>query len=234
MKDVLAVVAPEEPAWSLFRDSASILRLEVAFCAGIDAFIARDLPPAETVVVVDADACGGRIASFASALVKYGQAGVITISHQLTAQERLALTCLGVDHCLTRPLDHEELLAIANNLFRRSHHGAEASSRTGSDDCWVLDLKQWRLTAPNGQDIDLSAGELSLLALMLQAPGRTRPRHDLRAHFGRPPGAAEDRSIDVMISRLRRKVEDVSSARLPLRSARGEGYVFASPAQIIP
>ena len=69
---------------------------------------------------------------------------------------------------------------------------------------------------------------------MFQAPGRTRPRHDLLAHFGKPSGAAEDRSIDVMISRLRRKVEDASSSRLPLRSARGEGYVFASPALIIP
>ena len=234
MKDTLAVIAPEDPAWLLFKTSASILRLEVELLAGVDAFIARDLPASETVVVVDADAHSDRIASFAAALVRCGQAGLITLSQQLTPRERLTLMCLGADHCLTRPLNYEELLAIANNLLRRAHHGAEPPRPPAPDECWVLDLRQWRLTAPNGQDIDLSAGELSLLTLMFQAPGRTRPRHDLLAHFGKPSGATEDRSIDVMISRLRRKVEDASSARLPLRSARGEGYVFASPAQIIP
>lgn len=231
--DVLAVIAPEEPAWLLLQVSASVLRLEVEVFAGIDGFTARRLPPAETVVVVDADQWGARIAGFAAALVRCDHAGIVTVSQELTPRERRTLLCLGVDHCLARPLDDEELLAIANNLFRRAHRGSPAP-RDEPDDCWVLDIRRWRLTTPHGEEIALSAGELSLMTLMFQAPGRTRPRDDLRSHIGKPIDDAEDRSVDVMISRLRRKVEDASSARLPLRSARGEGYVFASPALIIP
>ena len=56
MKDTLAVIAPEDPAWLLFKTSAAILRLQVELLAGIDDFIRRDLPASDTVVVVDADA----------------------------------------------------------------------------------------------------------------------------------------------------------------------------------
>jgi two-component system torCAD operon response regulator TorR len=234
VKEALVVIAPEDAVWTRFMASASVLRFEVEQFSGIDAFVARDLPASHTVVIVDADEYKDRIASFVSALAKYGQAGVIAISRHLTGPERVALMCLGADHCVIRPLISEELLAIANNLLRRSHRGGETSRYGASDECWVLDLKQWRLITPHGEDVDLSAAELNLLTLMFQAPGQTRLRTDLRGHFGKRVDVAEDRSIDVMISRLRRKVEDTSSARLPLRSARGEGYVFASPAVIIP
>jgi DNA-binding response OmpR family regulator len=70
--------------------------------------------------------------------------------------------------------------------------------------------------------------------LLFREPGTTKLRGDIQYQLGSHSDGYDGRCLDVLISRLRRKVEDASSMKLPLRSARGIGYVFASPATIVP
>ena len=231
MTDHLAVVAPDEEFWEGMDSLFAAAAIDLTVIRKLDLFVEHHLDPATTIVLIDADQNVDRRANFVSGLVRNRFAGVVTVSLDLSLSERVALFYMGADHCLVRPIDGEELTAIISNMFRHSRLAAPPVHRDEPTPPWKLDLRQWRLTTPGGHDIGLSAGEMSLLATLFSDPGKTHLRDDLRA---RTTDAGIGRSLDVQISRLRRKVEDASSMTLPLRSSRGAGYVFASPATIIP
>jgi DNA-binding response OmpR family regulator len=231
--DHLAIVAPAEELWEGMEPLFAAAAIELTLIRKLDLFPDHHLDPANTVVLIDADQNVDRRANFLSGLVRNRFAGVVTVSRDLSQSERMTLLYMGVDHCLLRPIDGDELAAIISNMFRHSRQAAAPLQRDESVLPWKLDLRQWRLTTPGGHDVGLSAGEMSLLATLFREPGKTHQRNDLRAHSATVDAGA-GRSLDVQISRLRRKVEDASSMTLPLRSSRGAGYVFASPATIIP
>lgn len=234
MTDHLAIVAPDEDFWQGMESLFATTAIELTVIRKLDLFVEHRLDPANTIVLIDADQNVDRRANFVSGLVRNRFAGVITVSRELSLSERVALFYMGADHCLVRPVDGEELAAIVSNMFRHSRLAAAPVHREEATPPWKLDLRQWRLTTPGGHDIGLSAGEMSLLTTLFRDPGKTHQRDDLRARPAGASDAAMGRSLDVQISRLRRKVEDASSMTLPLRSSRGAGYVFASPATIIP
>lgn len=234
MTDHLAIVAPDEEYWDGMESLFAAAAIDLTVIRKLDLFVEHHLEPANTIVLIDADQNVDRRANFVSGLVRNRFAGVVTVSRELSLPERVALFYMGVDHCLVRPIDREELAAIISNMFRHSRLTATPVHRDEPTQPWKLDLRQWRLTTPGGHDIGLSAGEMSLLATLFRDPGKTHLRDDLRAQAPRAAEAGAGRSLDVQISRLRRKVEDASSMTLPLRSSRGAGYVFASPATIIP
>jgi DNA-binding response OmpR family regulator len=234
VSDQLAIIAPDEEHWSALDPLFAASSIELTIIRKLDLFLDYRLNPTETIVLIDADQNIDRRANFLSGLVKNRFIGVITISRELGRSERVALMCMGADHCLVRPVDGEELAAIANNMFRHSRRTAGASRRDEDVRSWMLDLKQWRLITPRGHEIRLSAADMNLLAPLFREPGKMQLRNDLRAQSSKSTQMRDGRSIDVQISRLRRKVEEASSMLLPLRSARGAGYVFASAAIIIP
>ena len=233
MTDHLAIVAPDEEFWEGMESLFAAAAIDLTIIRKLDLFVEHHLEPANTIVLLDADQNVDRRANFVSGLVMNRFAGVVTVSRDLSLSERVALFYMGADHCLVRPIDGEELAAIVSNMFRHSRLAAPVL-REEATPPWKLDLRQWRLTTPGGHDIGLSAGEMSLLATLFRDPGKTHRRNDLRAQSDGAADAVVGRSLDVQISRLRRKVEDASSMTLPLRSSRGAGYVVASPATIIP
>jgi two-component system OmpR family response regulator len=234
MTDQVAIIAPYDEWWVSMEREFSAVSIDLTMIRKLELFQDHHLNPSDTVVVIDADQNIDRRANFISGLVRNRFVGVIMISRELSLADRVALTCLGADHCLVRPIDGEELAAIANNMFRHSRQTAAAARRDEQAASWLLDLKQWRLITPRGGEVRLSAAEMTLLAPLFREPGKTHLRCALRGQGGAAPEAGDDRSIDVQISRLRRKVEETSSMALPVRSARGAGYVFASSAAIIP
>jgi DNA-binding response OmpR family regulator len=130
-------------------------------------------------------------------------------------------------------VDGQELSAIVNNMFRHSRSDPGLSTDGEVASAWMLDLSKWKLKTPTGHDICLSSSERNVLAILLREPGMPKLRRDIRSHLTNAPQDCDGRSLDVLISRLRRKVEDASSMKLPLRSARGAGYVFTSAATIV-
>ena len=95
---------------------------------------------------------------------------------------------------------------------------------------WQLDRRTRRLTDPNGTEVVLTKGEYALLTAFLDAPQRPLSREHL-LQATRMHEDIFDRSIDVQILRLRRKLETDPSAPSMIRTERGIGYVFALPVQ---
>jgi len=159
---------------------------------------------------------------------------VIITSHRADDVDPIVNLELGADDYIVRP-SARELLARTRAILRRQLVPRVAESREGNGggyrfNGWRLERRRRRLVDPNEKSVPLSKGEYALLLAFLEAPGRPLAReHLLRAT--RVHEDIFDRSIDVQILRLRRKLEiDPNSARM-IRTERGMGYVFALPVE---
>jgi two-component system, OmpR family, response regulator len=142
---------------------------------------------------------------------------------------------LGADDYVTKPFSLRELLARIRAVLRRRDAGRAAPQRDSDRGrCkfggWQLDRRTRRLTDPHGARIALTKGEYALLTAFLDAPQRPLSREHL-LQATRVHEDVFDRSIDVQILRLRRRLESDPSAPSIIRTERGVGYVFALPVE---
>ncbi|TXN72352.1 response regulator [Methylobacterium sp. WL6] len=159
---------------------------------------------------------------------------IITTGHRRDEIDRVIGLELGADDYIVKPYGLRELLARVRVILRRAEVGplparVQDSHRSGFDG-WVLDRRRRRLTDPAGADVALSKGEYALLVAFLDAPQRPLSREQL-LQATRVHEDVYDRSIDVQILRLRRKLEADPSAPRLIVTERGIGYVFAVPVE---
>ncbi|HEX4173341.1 MAG TPA: response regulator [Acetobacteraceae bacterium] len=155
---------------------------------------------------------------------------IITTGHRRDEVDRVVGLELGADDYVTKPFALRELLARIRAVLRRQELGRVASHRDAEQGRyrfagWLLDRRARRLTDPNGTPVALTKGEYSLLTAFLDAPQRPLSREHL-LQATRIHEDVFDRSIDVQILRLRRKLEPDPSAPRLIRTERGVGYVF--------
>src|SRR5262249_17737055 len=137
----------------------------------------------------------------------------------------------------TKPFSLRELLARIRAVLRRREIGqanpqrdvAKGRCRFGG---WQLDRRSRRLTNSAGQPVTLTKGEYTLLIAFLDAPLRPLSREHL-LQATRIHEDAFDRSIDVRVLRLRRKLETDPNAPSIIRTERGIGYVFSLPVETL-
>ena len=143
---------------------------------------------------------------------------------------------MGADDYLPKPFNPRELLARIKAVLRRSAAAASSaaaqpaapSGRRLSFEGWSLDLARRELFDPSGALVTLTAGEFDLLAAFAERPHRVLSRDQLLdLTRGREAGPF-DRSVDVQLSRLRRKVETNPGEPALIKTVRGGGYVFAA------
>ena len=137
---------------------------------------------------------------------------------------------LGADDYMTKPFGLRELLARIRAVMRRREASAVFAARdSGPSRCqfggWQLDRRARRLTDPGGATVSLTKGEYALLIAFLNAPQRLLTREYL-LQATRVHDDVVDRSVDVRILRLRRKLETDPSAPRIIQTQRGVGYVF--------
>jgi len=137
----------------------------------------------------------------------------------------------GADDYISKPFEPRELVARIHTVLRRSHTLNDAApDPTRNDvicfDGWELHREERRLHSPDGLVVALSNAEFRLLCTFLQTPRRVFSRDQLveRAH-GRPMDAYE-RSIDLLVSRLRQKLSCQADATSLIKTVRGAGYLF--------
>ena len=160
---------------------------------------------------------------------------IIITGHRRDDIDRVVGLELGADDYVTKPFNLRELLARVRAVLRRFEKGGAAPARNPERGCfrfsgWQLDRKTRQLTDPDGAAVALTKGEYALLLAFLDAPQRPLSREHL-LQATRVHEDVFDRSIDVQILRLRRKLERDPSAPRVIQTERGVGYVFAVPVE---
>jgi two-component system phosphate regulon response regulator OmpR len=156
--------------------------------------------------------------------------GIIMVTAASDLADRVVGLELGADDYLGKPFALRELLARVRSLARRLLDARpkvrEQQGRRIAMGQNILDLATRRLTTPDGSEIPLTAMEFDLLAAFAERPGRVLSREQLLDLAHDKDSDPFDRSIDVRITRIRRKIEvDPAHPRI-IRTVRGTGYVF--------
>ena len=164
---------------------------------------------------------------------------IIMLTGRKDEADRVMGLELGADDYLTKPFSPRELLARIRALLRRAKARETvpdglAKIRAYRFSGWELNVRLRRLTSPAGKTIACTNNEFNLLAAFLSAPQRVLSREQLLDLSRLHNDEVYDRSIDVQIGRLRRKLElDASSANGLIRTERGAGYVFAADVETV-
>ena len=161
---------------------------------------------------------------------------IIMLTGRKDEADRVMGLELGADDYLTKPFSPRELLARIRSLLRRSR-----ASETVADGLakirgyrfagWELNVRLRRLTTPSGDTIGLTNGEFNLLVAFLEAPQRILSRDHLLGRSRLHNDEVYDRSIDVQLGRLRKKMTVNDSYPELIRTERGAGYVFTAEVQ---
>ena len=162
---------------------------------------------------------------------------IITTGHRRDEVDRVVGLELGADDYLTKPFSLRELLARIRVVLRRVDSTPPAATREAATGPprfggWVLERRARRLLDPSGAIVSLTKGEYALLLAFLDAPQRPLTREFL-LQSTRMHEDIFDRSIDVQILRLRRKLEVDPTAPRMIQTERGVGYTFAVPVETI-
>ena len=160
---------------------------------------------------------------------------IITTSHRRDEIDRIVGLELGADDCIVKPFSLRELLARVRAVLRRQEMGRIARTHDPERggyrfDGWQLERRDRRLVDPDTTPVSLSKGEYALLLAFLEAPQRPLSREHL-LQATRVHEDIFDRSIDVQVLRLRRKLEIDPSAPRVIQTERGVGYIFALPVE---
>ena len=163
---------------------------------------------------------------------------IIILSGRHEEVDRVMCLELGADDYLTKPFSPRELLARIRALLRRIHmHESLSESVIGIRSYrfagWELSMRLRRLTSPGGEVVPLRNGEINLLIAFLSAPQRVLAREHLLDLSRLHNAEVYDRSIDVQVGRLRRKIEADAKAPKFIVTERGAGYVFNVAVEIV-
>ncbi|SNS73264.1 DNA-binding response regulator, OmpR family, contains REC and winged-helix (wHTH) domain [Sphingomonas laterariae] len=156
---------------------------------------------------------------------------IIMVSALGGEADRIAGLDRGADDYVAKPFSRGELLARVRAALRRARTPVVTTASRGDIARfagWTLDLRRRTLLAPDGAAVELSGAEHDLLAILVQQPHRIIGRERLLELSRARRAQASDRSIDVLVSRLRRKLGDVDNGEDLIRTVRGRGYMLAA------
>ncbi|MEE8454162.1 MAG: response regulator [Limibaculum sp.] len=160
------------------------------------------------------------------------QIPVIMLTMMGEETDRILGLEMGADDYLPKPFNPRELIARMKAVLRRTQGAAAASSGAAGKVLgfvgWRLDRGLRRLESPDGLVVDLGAGEFDLLVAFAEHPQQVLTRDQLLDLTHGRAEAPFDRSIDMQVSRLRRKIEANPKEPKLIKTVRGGGYVFTA------
>lgn len=159
-------------------------------------------------------------------------AGIILVTGRSDTVDRIVGLEIGADDYVTKPFEHRELLARVKGLLRRVGKSRQYNTDipTRSFYGWILDTTRRTLQAADGTFIELTGAEFKLLAVLTANPGQVLSRERLLHEISRREWDASDRTVDVLVRRLRQKLKDNPRAPRIIVTAHGEGYFFTPEA----
>ena len=158
------------------------------------------------------------------------QVPIIMVTARGDETDRVLGLELGADDYIPKPFSRPELLARIRAVLRRAQGSDRRASGLVADRLlfagWALDTRRRELMAPDGVAVDLSGGEYDLLLAFCEHPQRILSRDQLLDLARNRVSDALDRTVDVMVSRLRRKMEPTEESPTIIKTIRGAGYMF--------
>lgn len=155
---------------------------------------------------------------------------VIMLTAKGEDTDRIVGLEVGADDYLPKPFNPRELLARIRAVLRRAASAEPRAAARGGRMItfagWTLDTLRREVTSPAGVVVDLSGGEYDVLIALVEHPNRILSREQLLELARNRASNPFDRSIDVQISRIRRKLESDASAPPLIKTVRGAGYIF--------
>ena len=164
---------------------------------------------------------------------------IIILSGRQDEADRVMGLELGADDYLVKPFSPRELLARVRAILRRYKTSSEVlpdrseKRRAYRFAGWELNLRTRRLIGHDGKRVELTNGEFSLLEAFCAAPQRVLSRDQLLDLSRLHSAEVYDRSIDVQILRLRRKIETNPAQPEFIKTERGLGYIFDAPVEVL-
>lgn len=205
--------------------------------AGARALLAEQVPH---VVLLDVGLPGEDGLSLARHLRENYDLGIIMVSGAGDTVDRIVGLEVGADDYLAKPFDPRELRARLKSVLRRYQRSGEAAPATAQATdtarrvrfgLCTLDLDTCLLSAADGAEVPITRAEFELLRVFAERPNRPLSREQLFALAQNRDWDPLDRSIDIRISRLRKKIEADPDHPRVLRTVRGMGYMFAPDAR---
>lgn len=198
-------------------------RGDVAACLRADGHRVAEFRRCGTIGVIEADAApsilvfdrvlpdGDGLETATALATKHKDIGLVLLSSE-SDDDRIDALRRGVDYCLSAPTRLDELLAVVNNLARR----------LGRQGDWQIDSINLILHTPDGQSVPVTRQEHLFLQVLNDAPSQALTREKLVRALAR--GEYDERSLDSIAARLRKKVSAVTRLQFPLKTVHGSGY----------
>ncbi len=233
------VAVDDDPAIrALLVDYLGANDLRVSAVSGsreLEALMAREVIDA---IVLDVRLQGEDGMQIARRLRESSNVPILMLTGRAEEADRVMGLELGADDYLTKPFSSRELLARLRALIRRAQAQASVADAMNKVRAfrfagWELNVGLRRLKTPQGAAVELTNGEFSLLAAFLASPRRTLTRDQLLELSRLHNAEVYDRSIDVQILRLRRKIEADPSRPTLIVTQRGAGYVFDCEVDVV-
>ena len=227
------VVVDDEPDLRLLLEDYLTTHGLAVRCAGsgpeLDALLRAE---AAEVLILDVNMPGEDGFAIVERLRRAGsKVGIVMLTAAGAVESRLVGLGAGADDYLSKPFEPRELLARVRSVLRRleteaSAAPAAANERTVRFGLCRLELDGHRLLDAQGEEIPVTAMEFDLLATFARHPNQVLSRERLSELAHHRPLEPADRSIDIRITRLRKKLEPDPTQPTVLRTTRGEGYLY--------
>jgi two-component system OmpR family response regulator len=191
------------------------------------------LSDAPSLVLLDLGLPGEDGLAIARSLREHHAVGLIIVTGRGDPVDRVVGLEIGADDYVTKPFDLRELLARIKAVLRRTQSAVPAVAAAGNGvperlrfSGWLLDLGARDLRREDDTSVSLTSGEFELLALFARHPGRVLSRDFLLEQTRGREAAPFDRTVDVLVGRLRRKIEIDPQQPEIIKSVRSAGYIF--------
>ena len=197
--------------------------------SGPEMWVAFDAGPVD-LVVLDVMLPGTNGIDLCRQIRRKSDVPIIFISAKGSETDRIVGLELGADDYMAKPYSTRELAARLRAVLRRGRNERALGARRPAEarfEGWVVDSSRREVLDPDGAQVELTAAEFSLLLVLLDHPQVVIARPRLMELAGVRDTPSSDRSVDVLVSRLRRKLSH-GGRPAPIVTVRGGGYMFSA------